>query len=154
MEVMWVERLVKNDEEWAWTPQEEKFDLQTDFSMDEGNLASDICRMGHLLVRYGSLAADQAANLKRKEETVKLVRAQVAGAIRSSAEAYGKKMTENKLEEEVVVHTNYQQALGALHVLRADAVKAEHWWRSIVKKADLLNALAFRQNAEIRRMPG
>lgn len=154
METMWVEKLVHKNGEWQWESQQENFDTQSDFSIDEGNLNMDICRIGQQLVRYGSLAAEQQANLKRKEEHVKLVRAQVAGAIRSQSEATGSKMTENKLEEQVTVHPSYQQALGALHILRADAIKAEHYWRSIVKKADMLNALAFRQTAELKRMPG
>ena len=94
------------------------------------------------------------ANLKRKEEYVKHVEARVAAVIRSTAEASGTKMTEGKLAEKVILDSIYQQALSELQIIRADALRAEHWWRSIVKKIDLVNALAYRQNAEIRRMPG
>ena len=154
METIWVERLVNDEGEWKWLPKAEKFDTASDFSMDEANLNLEICRMGQLLVRYGDLAAHMQANLKRKEENVKFVQARVAGALRSTAEATGSKLTEGKLNEQVTVDSQYQQALSELHILRADALRADHWWRSIVKKADLLNAMAFRQNAEIRRMPG
>ena len=136
METMWIEKLVHEDGEWRWSPKQENIDTQFDFAMDEGNLNLEICRMGQLLVRYGDLAAQQQANLKRKEENVKLVSARVSGALRSQAEATGDKMTESKLSEKVTVDLTYQQALGELHILRADALKAEHWWRSIVKKAD------------------
>lgn len=152
METMWVERLVQENGEWVWSPQEESFDLKGDFDVDENNLVGEICRMGQLLVRYGSLTGDQQANLLRKEEGVKLVKASVSAAIRSTAEAEGKKLTENAISEQVVVSSNYQEALSELHVLRADAIKSDHWYRSMVKKADLLNALAFRQNAELKRM--
>lgn len=154
METMWIERLTQVDGQWVWEKQQETFDLQADFAMSETELNSEICRMGQLLVRYGSVAGDQDANLKRKEEHAKLVQAQVAGALRSQAEASGTKMTENKLMEQVTAHELYQEALNEMHILRADAIKATNWWKSILKKADLLNALAYRQTAELKRMPG
>jgi hypothetical protein len=150
---MYVERLQQNESgEWAWVAVAQQFDLENDFAIDEDNLNTEICRMGGLLVKYGTLAAEQAANLKRREEFVKLTYARVAGAFRAEAEAKSKRITEDNLKEKTTRDDAHQAALSALHVLRADAVKADHWWRSIVKKADLLNALAFRQNAEIKRM--
>jgi hypothetical protein len=151
---MWIERLTLEGEAWVWKPVQENFDLEKDFSIDESNLNGEICRMGQLLVRYGGIDAEQNANLRRKEENAKLVRARVSGALRSDAEANGKKMTVQALEDETLQHASYQQALTELHILRAAAIKADHWWRSIVKKTDLLNAMAFRQNAEIKRMAG
>jgi hypothetical protein len=154
MDTMWVDKLMEKDGEWQWVPEQETYDTATDFTMDEGNLNQEICRMGQLMVKYGDLAARQSANLKRKEENVKYVQASTAGAIRSTSEADGTKLTEGKLNEKVTVNAYYQKALSELHILRVDALKADHWWRSILKKGDLLNAMAFRQNAEIKRMPG
>lgn len=154
METMYVEKLTQVKGEWVWKSQAEKFDLEKDFSMDEGNLNTEICRMGQLLVRYGSLAAEQGANLSRVEEQVKLTKASVSAALRSQAESNGTKITIPELADQVTLHQTYQTALSELHILRADALKAEHWWRSIVKKSDLLSAMAYRQSAEMRRMPG
>lgn len=154
METMYVDRLVRVNEEWVWHSFKQDFDTENDFSMDEGNVNKDICRMGQLLVKYGSLAAEQGANLSRKEENVKLVKASLSGALRSQAEVDGEKLTIPDLSDKVTVHVTYQQALSELHILRADAIKADHWWRSILKKAELLNAMAYRQTAEIKRMPG
>jgi hypothetical protein len=149
---IWVERLIQHEGKWVWKPQAEHFDTEADFSIDDGNLNPEICRMGQLLVRYGDLAAQMQANLKRKEENVKYIRDRVSGYMRSSAEAAGDKMTEGKLSEKVTVDASYQKALGELHIMRADALKAEHWWRSIIKKAELLNALAYRQGQEMKRI--
>ena len=154
MSTIWVEVLEQVNDEWKWVPKSEVYDTIKDFSIDENNLNYEICRMGQLMVQYGDLAARMEANLKRKEESVKYVQARIAGAERSQAEASGTKMSENKLVELVTVNAQYQQILSELHVLRADALKAKHWWASIIKKADLLNALTFRQNAELKRMPG
>ena len=154
METQYVERLVRVNEEWVWHPFKQDLDTENDFSMDEDNLNREICKMGQLLVKYGTLAAEQSANLSRKEEHVKLVKASLSGALRSQAEVDGTKLTIPDLADKVTVHVTYQQALSELHILRADAIKADHWWRSILKKAELLNAMAYRQSQELRRMPG
>lgn len=152
MSTIIVERLEQDEAgTWAWVPTPVELDVEGDFSIDELELGPEICRMGKLLVKYGGLAAELGAELKRKEEELKLVRAQCAGAIRSQAESAGTKMTEGKLEEQVIQRAEYQTALAQLHILRASAVQVDHYWRSASKKADLLNALAFRQNAEIRK---
>lgn len=154
MSTVIVERLEQDETTeagWVWVPTAVELNVVGDFSIEEMELSREICRMGLLLVKYGGLAAELGAELKRKEEELKLVRAQCAGAIRSAAEAKGTKMTEGKLEEEVIQRPEYQGALAKLHILRASAVQVDHYWRSASKKADLLNALAFRQNAEIKK---
>jgi len=149
---LFIERLKQTEENvWAWVPELEEFDLKADFSIDEMNVAAEICKVGQLLVRYGTIAGEVGANKERHEEKRRLVRAQLDGAIRSEAETKGIKLSEGRIKEQIVASQQYQDALSPLHILRADAVKTEHWWRSIVKKADMLNALAFRQNAEIRK---
>lgn len=152
METIHIERLRQQaDDSWAWVAEAETFDLENDFSINDSNLDGELCRMGKLMVRYGGVASELGANLRRKEEEVKLVYAQVAGATRSTHEQNGTKVTEKSLDSEVIQSTQYQAALGQLHLVRADAVKADHWWRSISKKADLLQALVYRQNAEIKK---
>lgn len=154
METMYIDKLTQIDGVWVWAPTAQNFDTEKDFSMDEQNLNSDICKMGQLMVKYGSLAAEQAANLSRKEEHVKLIKASLSGALKSQAEVDGAKLTIPDLSDKVTVHPTYQQALSELHVLRADSLKADHWWRAIVKKADLLTSMAYRQSAELKRMAG
>lgn len=150
--IMGVERLMAGEDgRGVWVEEVETFDLETDFSMDETRLNYEICRMGQLLVRYGTVAAEQEANLKRKEEKVKLVQAQLAGAIRSQAEKDGRKLTEPQLKEEVINSQLYQDILNELHVLRADQAKTDHWWRAMSTKASLLNALAYKHNVEMKK---
>jgi len=152
---MWVERVVvREDGVGVWTPQYETFDTERDFTIDDENLDGEISRIGHLLCRYGTIAAEQNANLRRKEEWVKTVEAQVSIDLRKAAEQAGTKVTEPQLKAQTIVHPKYQAALAATHVLRADSDKADHWFRSLMKKADLLHSIGFRQSAEIRRMPG
>lgn len=151
---IYVERLRQVENVWQWVPEPEQFDLEADFGIDEENLEREICRMGQILVRYGTIAGELQANLTRKEEYAKLIKAKVGGALRSQYETVGTRITEGKLADEVTAHVQYQEALTALHLLRAEAIQADHWYRSAIKKADMLNALAFRQNAELRRAYG
>jgi hypothetical protein len=150
-ETMYVERLRMKENQWVWMVEVEQFDLEADFGIDEENLSQEICRMGLLLVRYATIAGEVSANLARKEEAASLVKAQLSGAFRSQAETDGKKITVDAIKDKVISDPLYQKALSELHILRGDAVKIDHWYRSCVKKADLLNALAFRQNSEIKR---
>jgi hypothetical protein len=151
IESVWVEKIVEVDGVAQWQPQELKLDTEGDFTIDELNLNKEVCRMGMLLLKYGDLAGELQAELQRKEEYLKYLKARLQAAHRSQAERNGKKKTVAELESDVTIDEQYQAALAPLHVLRATAVKADHWWRSMNTKARLLEALAFRQSAEIRR---
>jgi len=152
MEVMYIERLRYVESEWKWVIEAEQFDIDGDFAINDNQVEREICRMGQLMARYGTIAAELEANLKRKEEKIKYVAASLAAAIRSTAETKGTKMTEGKLQEELIQRQEYQDALNGLHGLRADAAKSDHWWRAILKKADLVNSLSYRQGAEYKRV--
>lgn len=152
MTEMWVERVITTDGVAKWTPQHETFDLDSDFSVNDTQLSLETAKMGRAMVRYGTIAAEQKANLERKTEEVKYVKARVGAALRSQAEASSTKMTEASLSEQVTLDASYQAALNELHVLRANALKAESWFRSILKNADLLAAASFRHGAELKRM--
>jgi len=152
METVYVERLRLNEgNEWGWVTEVEQINPQGDFTIDENNIDAELCRMGQLLARYGSLAAELNTNLARKEEELKYVSARVSAALRSQGEANGKKLTVDQLKEEVILSVEYQGALAPLHVLRADAEKVKHWWRSAQAKADALNSLTYWRGAEMRR---
>lgn len=148
---VYVEKLVVENGQMKWESQAVVVNTEDEFSIDELELNREICRMGQLLLQYGDLAAELDAELKRKEEALKYTAARIAGAERSSAEANGDKMTEGKLNEKVITHSQYQAELAALHVTRAYALQASNWWRTANNKAKLLETLAFRQSAELRR---
>lgn len=155
MEVMNVERVVpdKNGRS-IWAAQVETFDLESDFSITEETVSIEGCRISQLLCRYGTVAAEQGANVKRKEENVKKVQAEVEILLRNKAAQAGEKKTEALIKAEVTVDIKYQDALRELHMLRADAAKVDHWFRALMKKADQLRSMDYRQSAEISRMPG
>jgi len=152
METVYVERL-RYDETagWQWLNEPEQIDPQEDFKIQSDNIDFELCRMGQLLARYGSLAAELNTNLARKEEELKYISARISAALRSQNEQKGTKMTVDQLKEEVILSVEYQTTLAPLHVLRADAEKVKHWWRSAQAKADALNSLTYWRGAEMRR---
>lgn len=157
METIYVERLrlmpTTTDEgsEWRWVTEVEQVDPQGDFRIDDSNIDFELCRMGQLLARYGSLAAELNTNLARKEEELKYVAARIAAAHRAQSLASGSKTTVDSIKDEVVLSPEYQTTLAPLHILRADAEKVKHWWRSAQAKADALNSLTYWRGAEMRR---
>ena len=150
MEEMWVERVITTDGVARWTPQQELFDLDKDFSVNDDQLSFETAKLAKAMVRYGTIAAEQKANLERKLEEVKYKKARIGAALRSQAEASGPKLTEAALAEKVVLDVEVQKVLNEMHVLRADAIKAEHWWRSILKNADLLTAASHTRRAQMK----
>jgi hypothetical protein len=151
METIYVEKLTQVDGAWAWQPTSVEMDIEGDFQIDELNLDREMCRMGVILLKYADLAAELGTEVKRKDENVKYLAASLSAAYRSQAEKDGKKKSVSELEGDVTTDESYQALLRTLHVLRAAAVRSDHWWRTANTKADMLKALAFRQSAEIRR---
>ena len=150
-ETLFVEKLKYIDDIWRWVPEAIVINTEEDFTIDELNLNTEVCKMGKLLLKYGDLAAELEAELKRKEENLKYTSAKIAGAQRAAALATSSKITEAEIKEKTIIDPAYQEALNPLHVLRASAVRASHWWRAINTKAKMIEALAFRQSAELRR---
>jgi hypothetical protein len=150
-ETVYVEKLLQVDGTWCWQPTAIELDTEGDFTIDDLNLDRELCRMGIVLLKYADLAAELGAEVKRKDESVKYLAASLSAAIRSQAEKDGVKKSVNEIEGDVTRDDSYQALLRTLHVLRASAVRADHWWRSANTKAEMLKALAFRQSAEIRR---
>ena len=152
MDQVKVERIVTIEEQDCWVAEVVEMDTEKDFTINDTILDAEICRMGMILLKYGDLYAEMHAMLLRKEEEMKYLKARVAGAVRSEAEATAtKKPTEGALSERVLSNELIQQGMYALHRARADSLKAEHWWWSAQKKADLLRALAYRQSAELQK---
>lgn len=150
-ETVYVEKLQQVEGAWTWVPTAIEMDIEGDFTVDELNLDREMCRMGMVLLKYADLAAELGAEIKRKDESVKFLAASLSAAFRSQAEHDGKKKSVAELENDVTTDESYQALLRTLHVLRAAAVRADHWWRTANTKAEMLKALAFRQSAEIRR---
>lgn len=151
MREVWVERLKQEGGQWRWVPEREVFDVENDFHIDPDNLDAELCRLPKLLIRYGEIQAELKAELARKEEHVKYLYAHQASELRKGGDVEGVKLTENTVKEFVTKNDTYQFALGEVHNTMRFSTMADSWWRAIQKKADLMQALTYRQNSEIKR---
>lgn len=146
-----IEKLRVENDQYVWKPAEYELDTENDFHITQEMLDVEICRQGRLMLQYGDIASEMEAMLTRKEEELKFTYAIIASKIRADAEKDNVKLTEAKINEQVIQNSNYQQVLFNVHKCRADALKANKWWKSIVKKTDLLNSLAYRQGQELKK---
>jgi len=151
MTTLFVERMKEVEGEWVLFPEPEDLDTENDFSIDPDNLDTELCRMARLMIRYGEIQAELKTQLSRKEENVKLTFAVISQNIRAHADTSGQKITESTVKEKAQVHEQYQLSLADLHNTQKYSIMADNFWRTIQKKADLLQALTYRQSSEIKR---
>lgn len=130
----------------AWTRIGQEVNISEDFKIDPDNLNGELCALPHKMIQYGQIHSQLKSEVSRKEEYVKFIYAQLALQIRD-----GEKVTEGKIKEQVTVNSQYQQALSELNHSQKNSLLAESWWRSINKKADLIQSLVYRESSEIKR---
>lgn len=129
-----------------WTRVAEEVGVETDFQIDPDNLDREICSLPQKMITYGRLYSQLKSEVARKEERAKYVYSHTALSLRSS-----EKSTENTIKEKVTCDSVYQQALAELNHSTRLAILTESWWRSINKKADLVQSLTYRESSEIKR---
>lgn len=149
-EIVVIEEIGKEDDQLVWVPQAIEVELGDDFEVNDTDLSAELCRLGPLMLKYGELSAKLRAQQKRKEEQLKTEEARCSHALRQAAQANNEKTTEAKLAEQVRINPNVQNLLHQLDMSRNDAMRADHWWRSMAKKADLVQSLVYQSRAEIK----
>lgn len=130
----------------AWTRVAQEVNLEADFKIDPDNLDVELCSLPSKMIQYGQIYSQLKSEVSRKEELVKFIYSSLALQIRSTD-----KVTENTVKEKVTVDTQYQTALTEQNHSERNAILAESWWRSINKKADLIQSLVYRESSEIKR---
>lgn len=131
----------------AWTRVGQDVKIEEDFKIDPDNLDGEICALPSKMIQYGQLHSQLKSEVSRKEEYVKFIYAQLALKIRGGEE----KVTESTVKEKVTTDQIYQQALAEQNHSERNSLLAESWWRSINKKADLVQSLVYRESSEIKR---
>ena len=112
------------------------------------DIVKDMSNQPMLVSYYGEIYAILRAELSRKEENLKKVYSMVAGMKRLSTT----KPTENKIEEETINSKEYTDALLSLQKTRFNFLKIDSWFKAIQSKKDLLVAISYRQNAELKAL--
>jgi hypothetical protein len=138
----------------------EKFEINlAHFNIDENNLEEEACTLGQYMVYYGDIFARARALLATAEQDRKNkyseMYIQVKRDNKNPASALYKtvmdKMTESYIENYIIAQPEYQAVVNDEYIVRKVAFRAESWWKAIQKKADLINMLGYRQNAEYKK---
>lgn len=130
----------------AWNRVVQELDVETDFKIDPDDLDGELCALPRKMIAYGQLYSQLKSEVSRKEEHAKYVYSTKAISLRAT-----EKITENAVKEKATVDTEYRKALLELNNSERNAILAESWWRSINKKADLVQSLVYRESSEIKR---
>lgn len=141
-----LETLQNSDGAWVWVPEQKAFDVDAAFTLDENNIDAEICRMGQLLLEYGTIQADLITQSARKKTDIDYVGSLIAQRLRAS----GEKLTEGAIKERVSIEDEYRIAIMDYQAADGDAIKFTNYFKSLQKKADLIIALTYKLKAETR----
>lgn len=141
-----LETLQKNEWGWVWVPEQKSFEVESAFSLDDNNIDAEICRMGQLLLEYGTIQADLITQAARKKTDIDYVGSLIAQRLRAS----GEKLTESAIKERVTLTDDFRMAVMEYQAADGDAIKFTNYFKSLVKKADLIIALTYKVKAETR----
>lgn len=152
MEDIIVEHLVNTEDgESVWTPYRYSFSPETDFQIDPDNLDAEICNVGPLLNKYGDIHSRLQAQAERHKRDLEEVSSRVYLHVKANLLASGDKATEATVRAEVTISDEYRDAVATYVETQRNAIRADGWWKSILKKADLVQALAYKVGSEIKR---
>lgn len=127
-------------------------DTDADFQLDDAALDYEACRTGPMLARYADLAMDLKAQATRAKQNVEKVYASESFQLRTEYAKEGKKATEGLIKDGVFQSQAYIAALDTQAKAEAEAIKVDYFYKSMVKKADLVIALLYKQGREIAKM--
>lgn len=138
-------------EQWdgqQWAEVQRTFNTAKDFLIIEDDLDGELCRMGQLLVEYGTTWSDLKSQVARHEEEQEAFYSQKASALRAATA----KITADAVKETLKADPQYRQFV--LRTLRSEQcmLRVEVWYKSLLGKKDCLIALAYKHRQEIKAM--
>jgi len=140
-------------EEWdgkQWTEVVRNFNTTKDFLIMEDDLDGELCKMGQLMVEYGSTWSDLKAQLARHEEEQEAFYSQKAVVLRA-AQA---KVTADSVKEQLRSDPDYRKFVLRSQRTEHIMLRVEVWYKSLLGKKDCLIALAYKHRQEIKAMGG
>ena len=132
-----------------WQIKEVELDPETDFTISPENIEVEMVRIASLLQYYGDLSSELRAQASRRKADID--NTYVEQALKERAAAT-EKMTDARIKEKAYNTTEYKRA--CYQHIEADRLsrKIEGFYRSLSKVADLLIAICYKQNNELKRM--
>ena len=132
-----------------WQVRDVEFDPEEDFKIGVEDIDKEMIGLSSKLHFYGDLSTELRAQASRRKADIENVYNAKAIKIRSSAR---EKKTDARVKEETYNSKEYKQAF--YRYIEADRLsrKLEGWFRSLSKVADLLIAMCYKQNNELKRL--
>lgn len=96
--------------------------ISEDVSIRSTELNACFTEQASLFVHYARLCAEAAAQVSAKKLLIETTRAKLDKAIRETAAKDGRKITENAIDQEIALDTNYIKA--KMEIIEAEAEEA------------------------------
>ena len=129
------------------------FDTDTDFGINEDNLDGEVCKIAQNLSEYGLAYGLLKAQLACCEAQENRLEAHYDLWFRDPTKfplKAGEKLTEKRIKSLVVSQPAMQQAVDKTNLTKVDFFVIENLYRSLHRKGDMLEALSFKRNAELK----
>lgn len=149
---VWVDRLKYNGDSYVWEPEHVTPDIGHDLTINEADVMPDLARQPGIVSFYAELAGDLNAEVKRKEGHLERIKLQMQAIKRIEFDAANTRATQALLDEGIVEREEYQRGVEAVAMARFYYVRAQSWYKGIESKKDLMVAMAYRQNAEMKSL--
>lgn len=151
---VYVDKLSYDEEakQYSWVSEQVTPEIEKDVAVNEYAVVSEMARQPGLVAFYGELAGELRAEVQRKEQEVERVKLHLQSLRRTEMDAENKRATKDALEEYVIQRVEYQTAVAAVGMSRLYSNRAQSWYRAIEQKKDLLVAMTYRQNAEMKAL--
>ena len=120
----------------------------TDFEINEFAIDNNISDLPGLLCKYGDIASDLRAEVSRKKAQLEYYDASMYKEIKIK----DNKATVNHIQAVIKTDSDRMEMLKDLIESERNSVKADNLYRSLLKKADLLIALTYKQRAELKNL--
>ena len=127
-------------------------DTEGDFLLDDNALNYEASRMGKLLMSYGNLAMDMKAQAMRARQTAERTYALESFRLRTQYAQAKQKYTEGMIKDQVIQIQSYISSMEAQTKAEAEAMKVDYFYKSLLKKNDLLISLVYKEGREISRI--
>lgn len=122
--------------------------LSSDFQINEFTLDQEICNLPGILCKYGDIASDLRAEVSRKKAALEYF----DSAKYKELKLENDKLTVSHIEADIKCDDQRRELRASLIESERNSHKADNLYRSLLKKADLVIALAYKQRSELKNI--
>jgi hypothetical protein len=132
----------------TWVPYKYTYNPESDFIIDPENLDGEMCKVGQLMIQYGEAKALLEAQMERHKKQMEFVYSKLFLDYKDKPNT---KTTDASIKANVTIDPEYQRVSDNYIESCRCYNTAESWYKTAHKKADLLQSLAYKWGAEVKR---